>query len=38
MLMLVRILFRSVSGQRRRQSAAHHRRAAIREGEVPRVQ
>ena len=31
-------LFRPVSDQRRRQSAAHHRRAAIREGEVPRVQ
>jgi len=36
MLVLVRFLFRSISGQGRRRSAAHHRRAAIREGEVPR--
>jgi len=37
MLMLVGILFRPVSHQRRRRSAAPHRRAAIREGKVLRV-
>ena len=37
MLMLVGILFRLVSDQRHRRSAAHHRRATIREGEVVRV-
>jgi len=37
MLLLVRIIYRPVSDQRRRRLAAHHRRAAIREGEVPRV-
>ena len=36
-LMLVGIFFRSVSDQRRRRSAAHHCRAAIREGKVLRV-
>ena len=37
MLMLVGVLFRPVSDQRRRRSAAHQRRAAIREGKVLRV-
>ena len=37
MLMLVGVLFRPVSDQRRQRSAAHNRRAAIREGNVPRV-
>jgi len=36
-LMLVGIFFRQVSDQRCRRSAAHHRRAAIREGKVLRV-
>ena len=37
MLMLVGVLFRPVSDQRRRRSAAPHRRAAIRVGNVLRV-
>jgi len=37
MLVLVGILFCPVTDQRRRRLAAHHRRAAIREGKVPRV-
>jgi hypothetical protein len=38
MLMLDEILYHSVSDQRRWWSAAHRRRAAIREGEVRRAQ